>query len=456
MMETVFVRTSLLLAVAVLVFVAIGCGQPSQQTVSTVDTSPTDASYTPDTSGTPTSDAAAAPRTPAGTIAIDPQPAPQSGEVRIAGKGFAAGETVTVSVTQTADPASTQMPLANATVNDDGSFDPVTLSLPDELLSGAHGIDAAGQTSGRHSTGTLWIRAPQPWLVMDSYDVPQYGQLGMVAGGFEPMDQVQVSLEPANGGSGTPVQLANLTTDQAGNAKWIQVKLPRMTAGTYSIVLHGQASTAELRRDMRVTVLKPTIELSPWAGPPGVPVQMNVRGFGPSEHVHVSVGGTPDPLALEADEYGNLWGAGPVRVPQNATPGTLALQLVGDDTGAIVTAEFKVLEPKPWLELTSWSGAPGAPVGFAGGGWIGGEQVGFHIGSAKNPELATAIADDNGWLKGAGPVYIPNDADDDVMFVAVGAQSHLVAAATFRLILPFGLRPSQSPVPRVPQVKAGG
>ena len=60
------------------------------------------------------------------------------------------------------------------------------------------------------------------------------------------------------------------------------------------------------------------------------------------------------------------------------------------------------------------------------------------------------MADDNGWLKGAGQVYVPNDVGDDVIFVAVGEQSHLVAAATFKVVLPFGLRPSQSQPTPVP------
>ena len=38
-------------------------------------------------------------------------------------------------------------------------------------------------------------------------------------------------------------------------------------------------------------------------------------------------------------------------------------------------------------------------------------------------------------------MYVPNDVADDVIFVAVGEQSHLAAAATFRVVFPFGLRP---------------
>ena len=449
-------RSAWLLVVAVVAFVAVGCGSPTPATPSIVDMATPEAAPTSQADLTPTAVVVAAERTPAALLAIKPQPAPQSGQVQVSGQGFAAGESILLSAGMTADANSAKLPLANAVAGTDGSFDPITLTLPDDLQSGAHALDAIGQTSGRRGTATLWIRAPQPWLVLDSYDIPQYGDLGLVAGGFEPMDQVDVSLEPAGGATGPSVKLVTLPTDQAGNAVWTQLKLPRVTAGSYTMVLRGQASLADLRRDVHVAPLKPIIELSPWAGPPGVPVQLSARGFGPGERIHVSVAGAQDPAQLQADEYGNLWGAGPIRIPQTAAAGTLALNLVGDESGATSTAEFKVLEAKPWLELTMWSGAPGAPVGFGGGGWIGGERVSIHMGSATNPAQSSGTADDNGWLKGVGQVYVPNDIDeDDVIFVAVGEQSHLVAAATFKVVFPFGLRPGQSQ-PRVPQVKNGG
>jgi hypothetical protein len=448
-MEDVLMRSPWLLVVAIVAFVAVGCSAQSPQPAVIADT-PTSVPQTTSVAVVQTPE-----RAPAAVLAVNPQPAPQSGQVQINGKGFVAGESVSIAVGKTANGRSDMVGLANAVANGDGDVQPVAITLADDLQSGAHPLSAVGESSGRTATATLWIRAPQPWLVLDSYDVPQYGDVGLVAGGFEPMDQVQVSLEPATGARGTSVALVQLTTDQSGNAVWTQVKLPRLLAGSYTIVLHGQANAAELRRDVHVTPLKPTIELSPWAGPPGIPVQLNARGFGPSERIHASLSGAQDPAVLQADEYGNLWGAGPVRIPQNAAVGTLALNLVGDDSGATSTAEFKVLEPKPWLELTSWSGAPGAPVGFGGGGWIGGEKVSIHMGSATNPIKSSGSADDNGWLKGAGLVYIPNDVEDDVIFVAVGEQSHLVSAATFKVVFPFGLHPSQSQPP-VPRGNGGG
>jgi hypothetical protein len=436
-----------MVAIAILALVAVGCGSSGAKTVPIADAPTSDTVQASAAAPQPTIVVAPPDTAAAASLAVTPQPAPQSGQVQVSGRGFTGGEAVIIIAAKTGDANSEQLSLASATADADGSFDPVTITLSGDLLSGPHPLHAVGQTSGHAASATLWIRAPQPWLVLDSYEVPQYGEFGFVAGGFEPMDQVVVSLQPEPGSTGTPVQLVTVTTDQAGNAAWTQLKLPALAAGSYTVVLHGQANQAELRRELHVTPLKPTIELSPWAGPPGVPVQLNARGFAPNEQIHVSVGNTSDPTPVQTDEYGNLWGAGPVRIPQTASSGALEFILVGDESGATSNAEFKVLEPKPWLELTSWSGAPGAPVGFGGGGWIGGEKVDIHIGSASSPVQMVGAADDNGWLKTDVQVYVPIDVGDDVIFVAAGEQSHLVAAATFKVIFPFGLHPRESQTP---------
>lgn len=418
----------LVAVIVVVAFLAVGCTTPTVQHLPPTEVPTVEAQPAP-VAPPPVVPAPAIPVVSA-HLAIAPQPAMQSGQVQISGDGFAAGETVVLSTDK--------VELGNVTTKDNGSFDALSLTLSDRLESGAHAVNAVGQTSSRAATATLWVRAPRPWLVLDSYDVPQYGDLGFVAGGFEPMDQVTVTLQPA---SGAAVQLVTLSTDQAGNAKWAQTKLPQLASGTYAMVLTGQANGAELRRDLHVTPLKPNTELSPWAGPPGAPVQFNSKGFAPNEEIHIQVGATQNSTAIQADEYGNLWGAGAIHIPQTAPSGELQLTLVGANSGATSTATFKVLEPKPWLELTSWSGAPGAPVGFGGGGWIGGEKVDIHLGSATTPVQTVGAADDNGWLKTTSQEYIPNDVADDVIFVAVGEQSHLVAAATFKVVFPFGLHP---------------
>jgi hypothetical protein len=381
------------------------------------------------------------------TLALDPIPARQGGQVQISARGFEAGEQIAFLASR--EPSgSDMMTLGGASASPQGTVDAIAVPLPEELASGPHAIQALGETSGRRSVGTLWIRARDPWLVLSTYDIQPLADLGFIAGGFEPQESVRVTLEARSDqpNAREPVEIAAIPTDQAGNSEWMQVKLPLVRAGTYSMVLHGVAGGLELRRELQIASLKPTAELSPWAGPPGVPLQLNAKGFAPNERIHVAFGGpTVEAAVVQADADGNLWGAGPVRVPTTALMGPLVVLLTGEDSGASARPEFGVLEPKPWLELTTWWGAPGVAVGFGGGGWIGGERVTFHVGSPAAPVAAEAQADDYGWLHTTGTATVPEDAQMDVTFVAVGEQSHTTAKATYSVVFPFDLRPRPNP-----------
>jgi hypothetical protein len=143
--------TVALLTLAIVAFVAVGCGSPTRSAEPTwVSVTATAATPLP----TATVTVAQVVRAPAAQLALAPQPAPQSGQVQISRKGFTAGEPVNI--------VADQLQLATTTTDTTGDFDAVTLPLPDQLQSGPHPLHAVGQTSSRDATATLWIRAPQP------------------------------------------------------------------------------------------------------------------------------------------------------------------------------------------------------------------------------------------------------------------------------------------------------
>lgn len=386
-----------------------------------------------------------------GPLALDPIPVRQGGQVRISDQGFYPLEPIAIRATEKPTGSKT-ITLRETEATVQGALDGVYVGLPDDLESGAHVLQVYGQISGRQATTTLWVRAKSPWVTLSGGEAKPHGKVGLVAGGFDPGERLRVSLkprsEPQNGTSGAtsralaPMEMAVLPTDRVGNSTWSEVKLPLVNPGDYSVVVRGTSSGQELKKNIRVTAYHPSVELSPWAGPPGTKVQLNSRGFEPGETVKVYLGNSPTAaVTVTADKYGNLWGAGPVRVPYVAGSAPLTIKLVGADSTAETHAQFNILKPKPWLELTQYWGAPGGSVEFSGGGWAGGERIAFHVGSVKNPPVAYGKADDYGWLHNAGPATIPKDAIYQVTFVAVGEQSHSVATATFKIVLPFGLRP---------------
>lgn len=397
-------------------------------------------------------------------LALDPVPVQQGGRLHLTGRGFLPGEPVAILASEK-DPGSSPLEIGRGQATLWGTLDVMDLALPEGLVSGAHTVEAVGQISGRRSAATLYIRANEPWIVLENAETRPYEHLGLVAGGFLPGERVLVFLEsrreeaetegggqasitgpPEQAAPSEPVDLVALPTDRAGNTRWTEVEMPLISYGPYALVARGESSGLESRRDVRLKPFSPVIELSPWAGPPGTKIESNARGFAPGEMVRVYLGEDSREVAtLAADQYGDFWGAGPIQVPYGTEPGPLTVTFVGEESGALVSLQFKVLEPRPWLELTVWWGPPGVPVGFSGGGWAAGERISFHIGSELAPPVAFAQADDFGWLRYGGPVYIPGDAEASVTFVAVGEQSHAKASATFKVVYPFGLRPQGQP-----------
>ncbi|MGH2457441.1 MAG: hypothetical protein ACRDIY_01075 [Chloroflexota bacterium] len=380
-----------------------------------------------------------------GPSRLDPNPVRQGSQVRVSVTGFLPLEplSMVVSEKQSGGPS---LSLGVVPASTDGGLDQVYVALPDDLASGSHQVTIEGQVSGRQSTAVVYVRAKTPWATLASGESKPRAELGLVAGGFQPGETVSVLFSPPQGAKpsrpATTHRLANLPTDRVGNTTWTLVRLPLVKPGAYSLLVKGNSSGAELRKDLTLSAYQPSVELSPWAGPPGIKVKLNAKGFEPGEKVGVYLGAaTASAAKLVADRDGDLWGAGPVTIPYVSGLAPLTIDLVGEDSTARTSAQFRVLAPKPWLELTQYWGAPGGSVEFSGGGWAGGERIAFHVGSVKSPPVAYGQADDYGWLHNAGPATIPKAATYQVTFVAEGESSHSIATATFKIVLPFGISP---------------
>ncbi|MGH2460279.1 MAG: hypothetical protein ACRDIY_15590 [Chloroflexota bacterium] len=396
------------------------------------------------------------------TLSVSPGLAQQDGRVSFRAGGFAPGESVIFRV-GTGATGSADLDLTSAQADVGGTVTTGPITLPDEVYSGTHPLVAVGQRSNRRATATLDVHAKAPWINLSTNGIKPLENFGLIVGGFQPGETIQVSLEPAprgpNGASQDPTKLSkptalvSLRADPVGNTTWSETRFPLLRPGAYTLVARGGSSSKRLTANVVVTAFTPNVQLSPWAGPPGTRIQLNVRGFAPHETVQIFLGqDTTATLTTTTDQYGNFWGVGPLRVPYSVNDGSLAVRLVGTASGAEVAAAFRVLAPKPWLDLTAWSGPPGAPVGFSGGGWAADERVAIHLGSASGPVVDGARADDGGWLSAGGATGIPGDAQNAVTFVAVGEQSRATASATFKVVNPFeslppSLQPQNVPAP---------
>jgi len=413
--------------------------------------------------GAPVATPSPSPR-PGATLAIAPSPVKQGGSARIDGQNFAPGETVTITA-EMASPGSANHPgrptpgamisLGRVQAAQNGTIHSEISTLPAALTSGHYQLVVVGQKSGERATMPLGVRAKALWITPSSYAVKQTGSLGLVLGGFAPDEPVAVSLAPAaqrpDGTSQDPTKLSKPTplttvqTDDVGNATWSQVSIPTVVPGAYNLVAKGTKSGQSMAIDIVVNALTPVVQLSPWSGPPGSKVQINARGFAPKATVQIFLGNAQQPLtSATTDQYGDFWGVGPLQVPYNSNPGPLEVRLVDSSASNQVTATFNVQNIKPWLELSAYSGPPGSPVQFSGGGWAAGETVKIHLGDASGPIIAVGQADDYGWLRPGSSTAVPDNstnqasttgvATSSVTYTAIGDQSRATASASFKTV----------------------
>ncbi len=408
----------------------------------------------------------------------------QEGVIQVTASGFRGGEEVSLRVrVDKGEPREFARLRADAR----GSLERSEVALPEWVISGIHHAEAVGLRSGRSGESVLRVRAKGLWVNLDDHSAKQGRRFGLVAGGFEPRERVTVMLLPKEGDAAEPVALGSVAADDVGNAPWTEFLLPVIPeaepapattadeAGEQpaakpdwwqqDLLLRGEQSGAEIRETITVTRLKPTVELSPWSGPPGTKIDLNVQGFLPHETVQVEyLTESLAPITLQADEYGNLWGAGPVAVPYDAPAGDLRLRLTGEESRATAETKFGVTAPKPWVELSSWSGYAGTGIFFSGGGWAAEEQVVAHLGSATGPTVGVGTSDGQGWLHGLGPTTVPEVPPDPlakptdarkVKYVLVGQRSGARATAEFTLIVPFFERQQQPAPPPWAEPRAG-
>ncbi len=401
----------------------------------------------------------------------------QESTILVTAAGFRAGEEISLRArVDKGEPREVARLRADAR----GAVDQAEVALPDWVTSGIHRAEAVGLRSGRRGDSVLRVRAKGLWVNMNDHAVQQGRRFGLIAGGFEPRERVVVTLLPREGDAAEPAVLGSMVADDVGNTPWtefLQPVIPESEPPTAAsgeagaqpepkpdwwqqdLLLRGEQSGAEIRETITITRLKPVVELSPWYGPPGTKIDLNVQGFLPHEAVHVEYLTLNEaPLTLQADEYGNLWGAGPVAVPYDTPAGDLRLRLTGAESRATAETKFGVTAPKPWVELSSWSGYAGTGIFFSGGGWAAEEEVVAHLGSAAGPTVAVGTSDAQGWLNGLGPTTVPEVPPDPlakptdarkVKYVLVGQRSGARAAAEFTLIVPFFERQEQ-PAPPPP------
>lgn len=340
------------------------------------------------------------------------------------GTGFAPGEQVEVFLGGLGG-----APLGSYPADSQGTV--VGQDVPIPLVeAGDYPLYFVGQESQSPVSIGFNVQGFRPWALLDNYAPPPYYLMGFSGEDFVPGEVVLVYL---NRRTTEPV-----TSVQADPNGRFRVKngfeLP-VLKGENQLIFVGQVSNSEITASFKPMGFGPALELTTYAGRPGSHVAFVGTGWARNDTLRVFVGekaGGQQLGTFQADDTGAFRNAGDVRVPVRALAGGLPLTVSGDVSQAPVTLWFQVLDVKPSAELTAYQGPPGTVVSFTGRSFVGGERVHVHLRTRDGPELAQAVADDEGTFENLSSYPVDGNWGDVVPFVMVGEDSGLDAMTHFK------------------------
>ncbi len=208
------------------------------------------------------------------------------------------------------------------------------------------------------------------------------------------------------------------------------------STGTHQLTARGTSSATTA--SLTITVPAAAAAVTPSSGPPGTTVSVSGSGFGASEPVTISYGGT-SLVAVGASATGVV---NPVsfNVPNPAAAGAASIVLQGVNTGRSATIPFTVTT-QPVITLTPTVGAPSAVVTVNGSGFGPTEPLTV---SFDGVQIVTGTSTAAGIIAGL-TFPVPNPVATGAHVVLVrGTASGLMASQPFTASVQtsIGLSPS--------------
>jgi hypothetical protein len=364
------------------------------------------------------------------TIVLDSYSAKPYHAFGFTGSGFSPRETVDVRLSGLGGD-----PIGSFQADDQGNVTDQAVRVP-FVQPGDYSLYFVGRQAQHPISVGFNVQGFTPWVVLDNYSPPPYYLMGFSGDDFVPGEVVLVYL---NERSAKPV--VQVLADENGHiAAKSAFELPDQLAqpGQSRIIFVSLQSNAQVAAAFAPAPFGPSLELTSYAGRPGSRVAFTGSGWARQEPLRVSLGDKDHRQVgtFQADANGAFANAGEIRLPVKLAAGGAALTVTGDVSKAEVTLWFEVLELKPTGELTAYQGPPGTVVSFTGRSFAGGERVHVHLGERAGPELARAVADDEGTIDNVGSYPVVGKWGDVIPFVLVGEDSGAEAMTHFTLAHP--------------------
>ena len=337
--------------------------------------------------------------------------APPTSQITVGGSGFAAGESIILTVGGAA--------AGSATTTSDGSFAPLPVTLPGTPNTTVV-ISAVGALSGAGASFNMTVGQYYPDVTPSTWFTYPGNSVSFSGSGFGPNETVTMS----GAASGTT------TTDGTGNFSGLGVLIPIGASGTANFTFIGANTVATSNIGIALGVRNAAIWFDNYYAQGGTPLTVLGAGFGNNESVALSANGSIF-ATVSADGDGNLSAA--TAIPY-APAGELSITATGLTTGATASASLTVAPVYIDLQLASYAVAAGSPVTFIGHGYLPNDPIDITSDRTGSTILASFTADTGGNFNDSSFVIPADWVDGALTVTAHGGYSFTAIPITLWVI----------------------
>ncbi len=325
------------------------------------------------------------------------------------GKGFAAGEKVTVTAGQESVTVATDKFGVFKTAGPfTAPYEPGTKVV----------VTATGQSSSASISVTLGVGSLHPNIIPDSYYITPGDQVKLSGYGFAPGEDVLLQ-------NGQQETLATIKTDKYGNFTNYSVSTPFSGVKTLGFNFVGAKSGAVGTVSVSIATLHPLVIPDTYYVVPGSTIRVMGTGFSRGEPITITGGTTALTVNATKDGY-TPWM--PVTLPMDLLAKEITITFTGNATGASNSAVIGLAPFLPQIYPSTYYTAPGSLINLKGTGFAAGEKINILF----NKENATSTTAD---LSGAFSIQgfkIPITSDT-AYFNFAGVRSQASASLNIAL-----------------------
>jgi len=263
------------------------------------------------------------------TLVATPATTTRGGVTTLSGAGWAADETITVTLSDLASP------LAVVHATPQGLFPSTAVTIPYTATVGAHTLTAAGAVSKRTATATLTLATVAATFAVTPAATNRGGLITLSGGSFAPNEAVTVTVD------GVITPLATITATAQGTLSATGVSIPySIPVGPHTLRATGAISKRSATAGITISALTPSISVSPSAAAPGATVTVTGKGFGRQEQVTLALNGAALVTAPTAITTTNGAFSATFTVPSTVLNGQNTISAVGNESRVTAVAAF--------------------------------------------------------------------------------------------------------------------